>query len=96
MCYGPKISNHSSWVSLSTRRALRLNDYGITNQASVMCYIEEIDNAMGSALYVTVGTLHTATVLSHLDPDHLHTWSRIGSQSGINQTLTASEQSTFD
>ncbi|EDQ99615.1 uncharacterized protein LACBIDRAFT_334880 [Laccaria bicolor S238N-H82] len=40
--YKPKISNPLSWVRLSIRKALRLNDHGVTNQASVMCYIEEI------------------------------------------------------
>ena len=41
---------------------LRLNDHGITNRASVTRYIEEIGNATGPALRVTVGTIHTATV----------------------------------
>ena len=54
MRYKPKISNCSSWVSLSAHRALRLNDHGITNQASVTCYIEEIGNATGPALCITV------------------------------------------
>ena len=40
----------------------RLNDHGITNQASVMRYIEEIGNTTGPVLHVIVGTIHTATV----------------------------------
>ncbi|EDR15507.1 uncharacterized protein LACBIDRAFT_321385 [Laccaria bicolor S238N-H82] len=67
--YKPKISNRSSWirgVRLSTLRVLRLNDHGVTNQASLTCYIEEIANTTGPALRVTVGTIHTATVLTNL------------------------------
>ncbi|KIJ94021.1 hypothetical protein K443DRAFT_111186, partial [Laccaria amethystina LaAM-08-1] len=53
-CYGPKISNHSSWVNLSAQ-AERLWRYQLSLCNSVTRYIEEIGNATRSALRVTVG-----------------------------------------